>query len=49
MAQKMGIKMSTATGQPFENKGEFTVPFHKQEGHQYTTTFQNADVTMPIL
>ena len=49
VAHKLGIKLSTATGQPFENKGELTVPDHTQEGHQYSTTFQNADVTMPNL
>ena len=49
LAQKLGIQMSTATGQPFANLGEFEVPFHTQEGHPYTTTFQNAEVSMPIL
>ena len=47
LAQKLGIQMSTATGQPFANLGEFEVPFHTQEGHPYTTTFQNAEVSMP--
>ena len=49
MAQKRGIKMSTATGQPFDNKGVFSIPFSTQEGHTYSTTFQNAEVSMPTL
>ena len=40
---------ATATGAPFGADGEFTVPFQTQEGHQRKVTFENADVTVPIL
>ena len=48
-AQKMGIKMSTATGDLFDNLGECDVPVHTEEGRHYSTTFQNAKVSTPIL
>ena len=41
--------MTTATGGVFSNNGKFGIAFTKQEGHAYSTTFQTADVTMPIL
>ena len=48
-AQKAGAKYHTATGEPFPNKGQMTVPATTQEGHAKTFVFQNADVTIPIL
>ena len=41
--------MTTATGDAFSNNGQFDVAFATKEGHRYSTTFTNADVTMPIL
>ena len=48
-AQKAGAVYRTATGQPFPNKGQMTIPCTTQEGHRKTFVFQNADVTLPIL
>ena len=43
-----GERYYTATGQPFGNKGSFTVPFTSENGHHKQTTFLNAPVAMPI-
>ena len=48
-AQKAGAAYRTATGQPFPNNGNVTMPPATQEGHNKTCTFQNADATLPRL
>ena len=41
--------MATATGDLFQNLGEFDLDFKTQEGHHYKTTMQHAEVSVPIL
>ena len=43
------VEFATATGDIFGSKGQFTVEAESMEGYKRKYTFQNADVTVPIL
>ena len=49
-AQRLGKGYTSATGEPFPNDGEFTVPGRTQERHQRNVVFQHSSkVAIPIL
>ena len=47
-ASRKGIAYQNADGSPLPNKGEFDIEFTTDAGHHRKSTFQNADVMMPI-